>query len=80
MITLDEAKNIAENAHESFKTKYDSWFETEKAFIFSVSDYEGYGGFLMPFYVTKKDGKVHFDYSQAMMMGTLGEDIAEGKL
>lgn len=80
MITLDEAKNIAESAHESFKTKYDSWFETEKAYIFSVSDYEGYGGFLMPFYITKKDGKVHFDYSQAMMMGTLGEDIAEGKL
>lgn len=80
MITLDEAKNIAESAHESFKTKYDSWFETEKAYIFSVSDYEGYGGFLMPFYVTKKDGKVHFDYSQAMMTGTLGEDIAEGKL
>lgn len=79
MITLEEAQKIAKDSHDQFE-KYDSWFETEKAFIFSVSDYEGYGGFLMPFYVTKKDGKVHFDYSQAMMMGTLGEDIAEGKL
>lgn len=80
MLNLEEAKAIAATAHEQFHDKYDHWYETEKAFVFAVSDYEGYGGYLMPFMVMKDDGSVNFAYSQAMMLGALGEDIADGEL
>lgn len=79
MLTLDDAKKIANKNHEHF-SQYDSWHEYDKAYVFAVSEYEGVGGFLMPFIVMKNDGSVNFTYSQAMMLGTLGEEISKGKL
>lgn len=79
-VNLKEAISLAEKAHDAFREKYDYWYETEKAFVFAVSDYEGYGGFLMPFMVMKENGEVRFDYSQAMMQNSLGKVINEGKL
>lgn len=80
MVGLDDARKIAEGAHGVFWDKYDKWYETENAFVFAVSGYDGYGGSLMPFMVMKGDGSVSFAYSQAMMSGSLGDDLAEGDL
>lgn len=79
MISLEEAKGIAAEANALFG-EFDHWYEYKDAYVFAVSDCEDVGGLRCPFMVMKEDGRVSFAYAQAMMCGTLGDEIADGPL